>query len=221
MKLCITKRYKEKCVFDGFALEILSGEVTCILGASGVGKTTLLKAVAGLSAFQGELDAQPSAFVFQEDRLLPHLTAEENLLYVGATVEQATTALKICRMQGKEHRLASTLSGGEKQRVALARAFCKDAPVWLLDEPFSALDTPLKTALWQDFISLWSKKKPTVLLVTHDLEEAWCLGHRILVLKDGKIAYDCRPSRVKLPVAYGEPSEEKQSFFNAVLSTKN
>ena len=217
MKGVISKSYNEKTVFDRFAFDFADREITCIVGPSGVGKTTLLKAVGGLISVDGDFKSQPSAFVFQEDRVLPHLTAEENLSYIGATAESAKLALEKCRMQDKASRFAGNLSGGEKQRVALARAFCADMPVWLLDEPFSALDTPLKIQLWQDFIALWAEKKPTVLLVTHDLEEAWCLGHRIILLKDGEIAYDCRPTRSQFPTPYGEQGEEKQKFFHAVL----
>ena len=80
MKGVISKAYGEHVVFDQLEFDVADGEITCILGESGVGKTTLLKAVAGLIAFQGELDAQPSAFVFQEDRLLPHLTAKKQCI---------------------------------------------------------------------------------------------------------------------------------------------
>ena len=217
MKGAITKCYGEKCVFNRFAFDFADGEITCIVGESGVGKTTLLKAIAGLISVEGEIERRQSAFVFQEHRLLTHLTAKENLLYVGGTEEGANTALEKCRLQGKENRLVSTLSGGEKQRVALARAFVSKTDLWLMDEPFSALDTPLKIALWKDFISLWQEKKPTVLLVTHDLEEAWALGHRVILLKDGKIAYDCNTNHTQFPAPYGQSSEEKQDFFRAVI----
>ena len=219
MKIVISKSYGEKTVFQRLALECKEGEITCILGGSGVGKTTLLKALGGLIDFEGgKSGCDNTAFVFQEPRLLPHLTARENVLYTGASEAQADDAMEKCRLTGVANQRASTLSGGEKQRVALARCFCTDACLWLLDEPFSALDTSLKTALWQDFVALWLQKKPTVVLVTHDLEEAWSLGHRIVLLRDGEIVYDCQPVRTKHPTPYGENSEEKQAFLRAVLA---
>jgi sulfonate transport system ATP-binding protein len=218
MRAVITKSYGKKLVLDHLELECSDGEIVCVLGGSGVGKTTLLKALGGLIDFEGEkTGCENTAFVFQEPRLLPHLTALENLLYTGAGEEEAKLALEKCRLSAVANQRAATLSGGEKQRVALARCFCTDACLWLLDEPFSALDTPLKTALWEDFVALWEERKPTVVLVTHDLEEAWSLGHRIVLLREGRVVYDCRPVRTKHPTPYGEDSAQKQAFLRAVF----
>ena len=214
MKLCITKRYKEKCVFDGFALEILSGEVTCILGASGVGKTTLLHCLAGLTPFEGEIDGKTEkvGFVFQEPRLLPFLTVEENLAYVGASEDEIRTALELLEISAYAKQYPDMLSGGEKQRVALARAIVKKSPLLLLDEPFSSLDLPLKLRLISAFKTLYQSYTPTVVFVTHDIDEALCIGQRIVVLKDGEAIYSARVT----PCAYGENAKEKQNVLQAI-----
>ena len=111
-----------------------------------------------------------------------------------------------------------TLSGGEKQRVAIARAFLSDAPLILLDEPFSSLDTPLKLRLINAFVQLWREKKQTAVFVTHDIEEAWLLGHRIVIIKDGEVAFDIKPKEQTLPRIYGEDSEEKRVLLQALLA---
>ena len=125
MKGNITKYYDDKRIFDGLQIDVVDGEVTCILGASGVGKTTLLRILAGLEPFDGEIENAPKtcAFVFQEPRLLPYLTVEENLRYVGAKEERIAESLQNAEIATHKTARASTLSGGEKQRVAFARAF--------------------------------------------------------------------------------------------------
>ena len=219
MKAVISKTFGEKKVFENLEIEINEGEVTCILGASGVGKTTLLRILAGLEPFEGNIETPPKkcAFVFQEARLLPYLTVEENLLYVGCDKERIDETLEKAEILALKTQKAGTLSGGEKQRTAFARAFAVEADTLLLDEPFSSLDTALKIRLWNTFARLWEEKKQTAVIVTHDLEEAWALGHRIMLLKDGKIALDIRPKRSVYPTPYGETSAEKTEFIERVL----
>ena len=113
------------------------------------------------------------------------------------------------------------LSGGEKQRVSIARAFLSDAPLLLLDEPFASLDTALKIRLCEAFGQLWREKKPTVVLVTHDIEEALMLGHRIIVLDEGKIVCDCKVERGEggYPSSYGSVCKERDRLLSAILKT--
>jgi ABC-type nitrate/sulfonate/bicarbonate transport system ATPase subunit len=113
------------------------------------------------------------------------------------------------------------LSGGEKQRVSIARAFLSDAPLLLMDEPFSSLDTALKIRLAGVFAQLWKEKCPTVVFVTHDVEEACMLGHRILVLKNGDVACEINTAKEgmsqALPRGYGEEKALKEKLLQVLL----
>lgn len=220
MRILLSKSYGEKKVFENLQLEIAEGEILCVLGASGAGKTTLLNALAGTLAFEGELSPTPISvgYVFQEPRLLPNLTVEQNLLYAGGRVAFIDEILKKTELLQHKNKRPSALSGGEKQRVAFARAFARENDLLLLDEPFSSLDTALKIRMIEVFATLWEEKRPTAVLVTHDLEEAWALGHRILFLKDGKIALDIRPKRETFPGKYGRGGAEKETLLKAALS---
>ena len=218
MKLCISKSYGEKKVFDGFSLEILEGEILCVLGESGGGKTTLLNILAGLTEYEGSVEVpEKVGYVFQESRLLPNLTVAENLRYVGGRDENITEILQKTELLSLKDKRPKALSGGEKQRVALARAFLSDAPLLLLDEPFSSLDTALKIRLCGVFAALWREKKQTTVFVTHDIEEACMLAHRVIVLRKGEIALDIRMPDGRLPRSYGENSEEKQKLLTTLL----
>lgn len=215
MKLCITKSYGERTVFDNYTLQIPDGKITCVLGNSGVGKTTLLKCISGLTTFKGEVERKDDAlgYVFQEPRLIPHLTVEENLIYIGAAQEDIDGVLRALEISDLAKKRACTLSGGEKQRVALARAIVKKPSVLLLDEPFSSLDLPLKLRLLETFRALHKQYAPTVVFVTHDIDEALCVADNIVVMKDGKTAYE----KCVTPQAYGENADIKKQIIKAIL----
>ena len=223
MKIRISKSYGEQTVFDGFSLDIHEGQILCILGESGGGKTTLLKSLARLISFDGELEDVPEkvGYIFQEPRLLQNLTIEENLQYVGGMVESIDDILRKTELFDMRKKRPKELSGGEKQRVAIARAFLSDAPLLLLDEPFSSLDTALKIRLSNVFADLWKSKRPTVVYVTHDVEEACMLGQRIVVLKGGKAVCDVNAEELcvekNLPRGYGKEMALKETLLNALL----
>ncbi len=219
IRLSVSKSYGEKVVFDHLQLTLKAREITCILGASGVGKTTLLNMLSGLTAFDGVIENKPEkvGYIFQEHRLLPNLTVEQNLLYAGANAEEIDGVLEKLGLLEYKNKRPSMLSGGEKQRVSVGRAFLSGADTLLLDEPFSSLDLALKTKMHKLFAELWEDKKPTAVFVTHDIEEAWAIGHRIILLKDGKVAMDIVPKREKFPAEYGAYDKGKQDLIKAII----
>lgn len=191
----LTKNYGQNRVYDGFNLALNEGEITCVLGESGCGKTTLLNCLAGLTDFQGEAPSLKCSYVFQSPRLVPNLTVEQNLALICKDKNKIYEMLARVNLSDKAAAYPKTLSGGEAQRVALARAFLYEGEILLMDEPFSSLDLKLKKQIYELFSEVWQKDKRTVLFVTHDVDEALCLGGRIIVLKDGKTVFDCASAK--------------------------
>ncbi|MEI7712317.1 MAG: ABC transporter ATP-binding protein [Rhodospirillales bacterium] len=200
------------------------GEIVAILGGSGCGKTTLLRLVAGLDtptagtiAVGGESIAgtHPAiSAVFQEPRLLPWLKVGANIAFGGQQLDaierQRRTDALIERigLSGYAGRWPRDLSGGQAQRVAIARALIGHPGVLLLDEPFSALDPFTRASLHQLVLGLWAELKPTILMVTHDVDEAVTLADRIVVMKP-------RPGRVHeiMTVDLPRPRDKLSSAF--------
>ncbi|MBQ8684970.1 MAG: ABC transporter ATP-binding protein [Clostridia bacterium] len=218
LRLHVSKRYGEKTVFDGLEMEITEGEISCVLGPSGVGKTTLLNMLAGLTEYEGEIAGEYDGvgYIFQEPRLLPYLSVEENLLYAGAKKEELDGVLEMIGLAAYKDKRPRSLSGGEKQRVSFARAFLSGAELILLDEPFSSLDIALKMKLYEVFASLWQEKKRTAVMVTHDIEEALALADRVVVIKGGGIVCDLRLERGERPTAYGSFAKERETLIKAL-----
>jgi NitT/TauT family transport system ATP-binding protein len=217
MKICISKSYETKKVFDGLTIDVTEGEILCVLGESGCGKTTLLNILAGFTSYKGELFGVPEkvGYIFQEPRLLPNLTVAQNLAYAGGRVEVIEELLEIAGLSGFKNKRPKSLSGGEKQRVAIVRAFASGAKVLLLDEPFSSLDTAMKIRLLDAFATLWKRENVTAVAVTHDIEEALTIAHRIVVLKDGKVIFDRVLDR-EVPAKYGAFSPLRDDLLNAL-----
>ncbi|MBD5390752.1 ABC transporter ATP-binding protein [bacterium] len=205
----ITKAYKEKVIFDHFNLDIEDHKITCILGASGVGKTTLMNIIANMTKFQGHVDREEKiSYIFQEPRLIPTLTVKNNLKFTSpdATEEQMDQILDQLNIRDKRDTFPNQLSGGEAQRVSIARAFLYDASIILMDEPFSSLDLSLKYKLIQQFSSLWKMHQRTVVFVTHNIDEALLLSDEILILKEGRIS---KKYQIDAPLPRGISDQEE------------
>ena len=189
--------YDERTVIDKLNLRIERGEFVALLGESGCGKTTLLRALAGLDPIQGgRIDApRRPAVVFQEHRLLPWETLWRNVslgLPGNNTRERASAALVEVGLGDRLEDWPRNLSGGQAQRVALARALVQEPELLLLDEPFAALDALTRIRMHELVKELVARHRPGVLLVTHDVDEAMALADRILVMRDGAIAFEHR-----------------------------
>ncbi len=189
----LTKAYGKTEVYSGFDLSVEEGKITCILGESGSGKTTLLNCIAGLTGYIGQITPVKCSYVFQTPRLVPNLTAEQNLSLVCRDKARVCAMLGDVGLGEKRGAYPKSLSGGQAQRVSLARAFLYESDALLMDEPFSSLDLRLKNEMHSLFLQINSRYKRTVLFVTHDVDEAVKLADRLLVLNGGKIVFDCSP----------------------------
>ncbi|RMI36907.1 ABC transporter ATP-binding protein [Streptomyces triticirhizae] len=189
----LRRAFDGRVVLDDVELTIAPGEFVSLLGASGSGKSTLLRAVGGLDpGVDGRIEVpERTAIVFQEHRLLPWERVWRNVtLGVGGgdLRRRAVAALAEVGLEGRADAWPGTLSGGESQRVALARALVRTPQLLLLDEPFGALDALTRLTAQALVEDLWAEHRPSVLLVTHDVEEALLLSDRALLLANGRIA---------------------------------
>lgn len=193
----LRRSYGARNVIDKLDLRIERGEFVALLGESGCGKTTLLRALAGLDPIQGgRIDApRRPAVVFQEHRLLPweNLWRNVSLGLDGDNArERAAAALVEVGLGERLKDWPRNLSGGQAQRVALARALVQEPELLLLDEPFAALDALTRIRMHVLVKELVARHSPGVLLVTHDVDEAIALADRILVMRDGALASEHR-----------------------------
>jgi sulfonate transport system ATP-binding protein len=191
----LTRSFGGPNILDDLDLELEAGSFTALLGRSGSGKSTLLRTLAGLDAAPAGTVTVPDrrAVVFQEPRLLPWKTVWRNVslgLRSGNPRARASAALAELGLADRLDAWPLTLSGGEAQRVALARALVRDPKLMLLDEPFAALDALTRLRMQALVGKLWQMHDLTVLLVTHDVDEALLLADRAVVLIDGRIGAD-------------------------------
>jgi sulfonate transport system ATP-binding protein len=211
-------------VLEAINLDIRQGEFISIVGGSGCGKTTLLRIIAGLEReFQGSVrlgekrisgSGLDRGVVFQEHRLLPWLTVKGNIAFALNNITDKERD-RIVRehidrvgLTGFEKAYPHQLSGGMAQRVAIARALVNRPQILLLDEPFGALDALTRIQMQQEILRIWEVEKNTMILVTHDIDEAIFLGDRVIIMSD-------RPGTIKriIPVALSRPRDRSNVEF--------
>jgi sulfonate transport system ATP-binding protein len=219
----LTRRYGERTIIDGVDLDIGRGEFVALLGRSGSGKSTFLRALAGLdhgvpgSGRLGTPDAV--SVVFQDARLLPWKTVVDNvsLGLKGQTPrERALHALAEVELTARARAWPMQLSGGEQQRAALARSLVREPELLLLDEPFGALDALTRLRMQALLLDLCARHRPAVLLVTHDVDEAIHLAQRVLVLDQGRFTVDLK---VDLPSEAGPRQRRFAEVRSELLSS--
>lgn len=211
----LTVNYGEKVVYDGLNLQIEDDKITCILGESGCGKTTLLNAVAGIVKYGGSISQVVPAYVFQSPRLMPGVTVIKNLTVTGASEAEAIEMLDRVGLSGRWLDYPKTLSGGEAQRVALCRAFLYRSDCLLMDEPFSSLDIRTKLSVMEIFLKLHAESSRCTLFVTHDVDEAVFLADRIIVMGGGGHIIDDFYNSEK--PQFGANCPQRERVFNALL----
>ena len=166
--------FGKKQIFNGESFSFDEGKITYILGESGIGKTTLLKIIAGLdNDFKGEFHEKSDnvSYVFQEPRLFPNLTVSENIaISCDSSKHTVDELLRLLELENEANALPSSLSGGMKMRVAIARAIYNDGDIFLMDEPFAALDEDLKSRILPKLFQLLKGK--TIVIISHNIEEA-------------------------------------------------
>jgi sulfonate transport system ATP-binding protein len=210
---------------DRISLEVAPGEILVVIGGSGCGKSTMLRAISGLDTpsqgrvvLDGVVITQPHeeiGIIFQEPRLLPWLRVADNVgfgleSYPKAEREKrVAAALDRVGLSDKARMWPRELSGGQAQRVAIVRALVPRPQVLLLDEPFSALDAFTRADLQDHLLDLWADTKPTLIMVTHDVEEAIVLADRIMVMRP-------HPGRVheEIPCDLPRPRDRQSAAFD-------
>ena len=223
--------YGSNEVIRGLSLSLNKGTIGCLLGASGCGKTTVLRCIAGFEPVQaGEIwlngqlvslrgvllptEARHVGMVFQDYALFPHLTVAENIAFGlhdgdrAARARRVDEVLEIVRLGGLRDQYPDELSGGQQQRIALARALAPRPDLLLLDEPFSNLDVEFRTQLSVEVREILKHQNTTAILVTHDQNEAFNLADEIGIMRDGTIEQWDTPYRL-----YHEPASRYVADF--------
>jgi sulfonate transport system ATP-binding protein len=212
----LTRSFSGRAVLRDISLDLAPGEFVALIGKSGSGKSTLLRALAYLDDTvdgAGWIEVPDNRSVlFQDSRLLPWETVLDNIT-LGLRTEDASSrggqALADVGLEGRGDAWPNVLSGGEQQRVALARSLVREPALLLADEPFGALDALTRIKMHDLLFKLVEIHRPTVLLVTHDVDEALKLADRVLVMDDGRIVLDH-------PVDLPHPRPRSDPHFDAL-----
>jgi len=220
---CVTKRFDSSIVLNELSLEVKPSEIVSLIGPSGCGKSTLLRLLSGLEReYDGRLliddcpvtgPSRAVGLMFQEPRLMPWLTVRDNVRFglqdgrspaAPNAADRVDALLRQVRLDHAANHLPRQLSGGMAQRAALARSLATEPGVLLLDEPFSAVDALTRMRLQELLLDIWQRTRVTMLLVTHDLDEALYLSDRVIVMSS-------RPAVVRevLPVHLARPRDRR------------
>jgi len=217
-------------VLQNIHLDIAPGEFIGIVGASGCGKSTLLRLITGLEAdYEGEIvlggdpiggPSRERGIVFQDHRLFPWLTVEDNIalgldgLAAAEIRERIAENIELVGLQGFEKAYPHQLSGGMAQRAAIARALAMRPDILVLDEPLGALDSLTRVRLQNELFRIWRQSRMTMVMVTHDVEEAVYLSDRVVVMES-------RPGRIKttIPVHLDHPRQRTSEAFVTLRRT--
>ncbi|WP_246107462.1 ABC transporter ATP-binding protein [Puniceibacterium confluentis] len=230
----LVRRFDGKAVVNDVSLSILPGDVTCLLGPSGCGKSTTLRMIAGVemqdtgqiyvdgnlicdTQFRVPPERRSIGLMFQDFALFPHLTVGDNVAFglSGTKAEKRRRVSELLERVGLFHFIDAyphALSGGEQQRVALARALAPRPRVMLMDEPFSGLDNRLRDGIRDETLALLKEEGTSVLLVTHEPEEAMRMADEIALMRDGRIVQRGAPYNI-----YKAPADkEAVAFFSDI-----
>jgi len=222
------EKYNSVIGVSDVSFDVKQGEIFCVMGLSGSGKSTLVRHInrlleptSGKILINGkdvmeldrehlqELRNKKIGMVFQNFALMPHRSVVDNIampleirgISKNDRLDAANKILEIVELQGWGNKFAHELSGGMQQRVGLARALAADPEFLLMDEPFSALDPLIRRQLQTEFIKLSKKMKKTTVFITHDLDEAVRVGHRIAIMRDGKVIQIGTPEQIVISPA--------------------
>lgn len=230
----IYKKYFNKTIFENFSISFAEDKITCILGPSGIGKTTLFKLISSiekvdLGSITG-LEGRDISYIFQEPRLFPWLNVYDNMdvilrnHYTDNYQRDSiiTNYLNLVDLYKSKDLFPSELSGGMKQRLSIARAFAFPSNILLMDEPFNGLDINLKYTVIELFKTLWLKTNKTVIFITHEIDEAVMLSDVIYLIDENPVKLRFAK---KIPIELNERNSEsiklsiiKEEIINNISS---
>lgn len=220
------KNYDSKVVMEDFNINFEKNKVSVLLGPSGCGKSTLFNILSSLDKeYRGKvhIDGKVS-YIFQEDRLIPWLTVEENLRLIPSQDKDINDVLKRFHVDSKAGILAKNLSGGEKQRVSIARAFYHGGDTILMDEALRSLDMLLKLKIIEEISDNISRESKTMVIISHDIQEALLIGDRIFILNKDPMnivhSYDIEIPRKNRLLKSGELLELEKEIYEKLLGKK-